>query len=461
MTRVSARASTIASIASPAGAARRGILRVSGPLAAELVRRSLSGERPVFDPRERRGLHAGDFHDGGGRQPVRVLWMRAPASYTREDVTEFHLCGAEPLLARALERLLALGARPAEPGEFTRRAFLNGRLDLSQAEGVLALVEAANEEERAAAARLLAGGLEQRTRDLADRLLELSALCEASLDFDEADTGHVSAGELREGLLAVRSGLEETLSWETRRLPPPSLPRVVLVGAPNAGKSSLWNALTGGTALVSALPGTTRDALAAPWDPGSLACVLSDGPGAHAEDDGQGRKAQELFAREREGASLELWVVDATRPRAALAQEARELGGKERVLAWNQVDRPDARREPWPECLGAVQGWTAVSARSGAGLAALGLTVARALGADDRGPGPGGLARELGARHRSALLETRVHVDRALALLGARRALDLAADALRAALESLGTLSGRTTSEDVLDRIFARFCLGK
>src|SRR6185503_3623653 len=296
---MSAAPGTIAAIATPPGPARRGIVRLSGPRAAELVRATLRDEAPRFDPALPRLLARGRFDDGRGLQPVLLLWMRAPRSFTREDVAELHLPGAEPLLACALRRLLELGARAARPGEFTRRAFLNGRLDLSRAEGVLALTEAGNEAERAAAALLLDGGLDQRAAALRERLLDL---CEASLDFDESETGHVPHAELVELLEEAGAAVSEALAWETRRAAPSTRARVLLVGAPNAGKSSLWNALTGGRALVSPEAGTTRDALVGEWRLPSLTCELIDGPGLEPLERAASApeaRAQVLFARVR------------------------------------------------------------------------------------------------------------------------------------------------------------------
>jgi tRNA modification GTPase len=169
---------TIAAIASPPGGALRGILRLSGPASAALARAVLASSPRL--PATRTALRD-RFDDGAGTQPVLALWMPGPRSYTREDVLELHLPGAEPLLGRALGRLLELGATPAQPGEFTRRAFLNGRLDLTRAEAVLELVEATNDAERRAATRLLAGGLAERVAALRDALDDVRALAEASL----------------------------------------------------------------------------------------------------------------------------------------------------------------------------------------------------------------------------------------------------------------------------------------
>ena len=190
--------STIAAVATAPGSGARGVLRVSGPEAADLVRRTVrdAAGRPLAALE--RGAFAGRFDDGRGTQPALVLWMPGPGSYTREDVAEFHLVGSPPLLDAALRRLLELGARLAEPGEFTRRAFEHGRLDLSRAEGVLALVEAENLHQAQAATELLFGGLAERIDALRDTLEEVRALCEASLDFDETDTGHVAEEHLLE-----------------------------------------------------------------------------------------------------------------------------------------------------------------------------------------------------------------------------------------------------------------------
>jgi tRNA modification GTPase len=443
---------TIAAIATPAGPARRGIVRVSGPEAGALVRATVQGESPRFEPERARLLAHGRFDDGRGLQPVMLLWMRGPRSFTREDVAEFHLPGAEPLLACALGRLLALGARGALPGEFTRRAFLNGRLDLSRAEGVLALTEAGNEAARAAAALLLDGGLDERTAGLRERVLGLLTLCEASLDFDESETGHVPRAELAQDLAAAEAAVAEALAWEVRRAAPSALARVLLLGAPNAGKSSLWNALTRGRALVSPEAGTTRDALVGEWPletPNRARCLLVDGPGLepHARP-GPDLVAQRLFERVRRQADLVLWVVDAARPALEPVPEGA------RLLVWNKVDLPGAHALPdrIPAGLPAVP----VSAVSGAGLAELGRAVERLLSGAERGA-----TRMLFERHREALVRARAELSEAAGLFAAGAPLDLLAEALRGSLAALDELSGRTLPEEVLDMIFARFCLGK
>ena len=265
---------TIAAIASPAGPARRGLIRLSGPDTRAILEASVS----VAVPPERAALR-GRFDDGTGEQPLLLFWMPGPTSYTREDVAELHLPGNPRLLDRALERVLALGARPALHGEFSRRAFLGGRIDLTRAEGILELVAASNESERRAATGLLAGGLERRILDLREALDDARALVEASLDFDSSETGHVPEEELGRRLDEIGERLREALRWEVRRQAPSALPRALLHGAPNAGKSSLFNALVGGGAIVSDLEGTTRDTLSGLWSLPGGACLLLDAPG--------------------------------------------------------------------------------------------------------------------------------------------------------------------------------------
>ena len=303
---------TIAAIASPPGAGRRAVIRISGGEASAILGGLWAGDPP---PLARRACFEGRVHDGRGEQPALILWMPGPHSLTREDVAELHVVGAPPLVAALFDRVLALGAVPAGPGEFTRRAFLAGRIDLLRAEGVLSLVEAENESERRAATALLFGGLSDRIEALRGRLADARALAEASLDFDEADTGHVPDDELRELTRAAHAGLLDALSWEERRGASSGEPRIVLCGAPNAGKSLLYNALTGADAIVSDVPGTTRDVLGAPWTLGGTPCRLVDTAGLEPLDGpsavhGARASAQVVAGDQRDAADL---VYNATR----------------------------------------------------------------------------------------------------------------------------------------------------
>ena len=460
--------STIAAISSPPGPGLRGVIRISGPAAQSVVASVLAGEAEL----ESRTAFSARFHDGGGEQPCLVLWMPGPASYTREDVAEFHLPGAPPLLKAALERLLEAGCVAAAPGEFTRRAFLNGRLDLTQAEGVLELVEATNDAERRAALALVEGGLASRIDELRDGLEDLRALTEASLDFDETDTGHVPLDELQRRVAEIEHSLEQALAWEVRRQGPSALPRIALVGAPNAGKSALFNALVPeGRALVSDVRGSTRDGASGLWCVLGVDCLLLDAPGVDDAASGADQTAQKLAAHER--ATADLWLlVESSEGGGRLSPgeemiETEPLGEPrpQGLVVWSQIDRADAAVAPG----GAVP----VSALERRGLQELEAAVSSLLGfgdspggegdvgrAGDRAAG-GSLTRELSARHRQSLLDATEAVRRGRGMLEQAAPLDLVAEALRVATDSLDGIGGRTTPEDLLDRIFARFCLGK
>ncbi|MCY2960670.1 MAG: 50S ribosome-binding GTPase [Planctomycetota bacterium] len=483
-------ATTIAAIASPPGPGARGIVRLSGPGTRAIVRRMVrasdrasAGESTRAVDRDStdappelvaRALVEGRLDDGRGTQPVLVLWMPGPRSYTGEDVAELHVPGSPPLLAAVLERVLALGAVPARPGEFTRRAFENGRIDLTRAEGVAELVAARNDAEARAAGALLLGGLGTRLGALRDALEDLRALCEASLDFDEADTGHVATAELAEGARTILARLDEALGFERARTRASGAPRVVLCGAPNAGKSALFNALAGaGAAIVSDLAGTTRDTLEVGIELDGRAARLLDTPGLDLEAAGVDRAAQTVAREYLASADVALWVVDAAAergdsgvergdPRMALglvAERARIPAGIPVVLAWNKVDLPRTQAAPESGVLG-VAAVALVSAARGTGLEALRSSLAAALEGEAAGE-TGALGRDVARRHVRGLEAARAELEFARDGLADRQPLDLVAEHLRRATLGLDEIRGVTTPEDLLDRIFARFCLGK
>ncbi|HTF89531.1 MAG TPA: GTPase [Planctomycetota bacterium] len=468
-------AATIAAISSPPGAGRRALIRISGPRAGEITRSCCTIAGAPIALAER-GAARARLDDGIGEQPVLVLWMPGPLSFTGEDVAEWHVCGAPDLARAALERALDLGAELAAPGEFTRRAFENGRVDLARAEGVLALVAARNEDERRAASALLLGGLSRRILGLREQLVDLRALCEASLDFDERETGGIPREELAALTQGARTALEEALAWEVAREAPSGLPRAVLVGLPNAGKSSLFNRLTQASALVSELAGTTRDALHRPWSTPGAAIELWDAAGTGIELSSEGIRdaADELDWRARErarelarAADLWLWVVDASLGPRDLGLEFQALAAGQNppptLLVLHKQDAIPAAEsqalvaEASSALSGRIQACVAASSRTGLGLAELEREAGRLLASTTAA----GEIRELSARHRAALQAARSWVIEAQGLFSASAALDLAAHALRRATDELDQIEGRTTPEDLLDRIFGRFCLGK
>lgn len=472
---------TIAALATAPGPARRGVLRLSGAGAGAIVRSLLRAPDGRALPPPKRAACRAELLDGGGAQPAGLLWMPGPASYTGEDVAELHLCGSPPLLRAALAAVLRAGARLARPGEFTRRALLSGKLDFAAVEGVLALIEAESEDERRAASALLWGGLRQATRGLRDALADARALCEAALDFSDGDAAAVPPGEIESLIERAHALALELRAAERARAPQGGLPRIVLAGQPNAGKSALFNALLARgaqteralpAALVSPRAGTTRDALERTWRAAFGACRLIDTPGLEAAREELERAAQARAAHEHASADLLVLVLDAAREdEAALGREALELPrASALLLAWNKLDLPRARELHARRAgalgralLAAGQGALrelGLSAHSGAGLADFERAAGEllALAGPRRAAAP---ARELELRHAGASESAFEALERARAASQAGLPLELVAEELRCASEALDAIDGHTGPEDLLDRIFARFCLGK
>lgn len=450
---------TICAVASAPGAGERAVLRASGDLSAEAVRKLCRDDedRP-FVPAER-GLYEVQVDDGVGRQPALLVWMPGPASYTREDVAEWHLVGNPALVQAVLRRLGELGLEPAGPGEFTRRAFENGRLDLTRAEGVLALVEARNREELRAAGALLTGGLGGRIAALREVLENLRALTEGSLDFDQQDTGHVPLEQITHALEKARVDLLEAQGWENRRAPSSGLARVVLAGLPNVGKSALFNRLTlegeEHRAIENEQAGTTRDAKVGRVAlPGGQQVLLVDTAGLAPGSGEVEVKSQERRRLEWEGADLLLELVDAAQhpgsPRGPGTQT-------EHLVVYSKGDVQSSHEIPDQHLL--------ISSHTGLGLEQLLVQIETRLGyATQAGQGSAahsGLERQLSMRHRQALSEALDELNQSRSLLSDGAGLDLVAEALRGASQALDRITGQTTPEDLLDRIFARFCLGK
>jgi len=471
---------TIACVSSPPGGGARAVLRLSGPDAGRLIAERFTAVDGAAPEVPVRGVYRGRFEDGGGSVPCLWFWMPGPASFTREDVSELHIPGSPPLVEAALLCLLQAGARLAEPGEFTRRAFENGRIDLTRAEGVLGMIEAADVAATRSAAALLFGGLSERVEALRSGLDSLRALTEASLDFDSTETGHVDTTALVERADQLALELGEALAWESRRRSSHGRPRIVLAGRPNAGKSSLFNALTqavaadaaGHAALVSDFAGSTRDGKAALWLVAGVELELFDAPGfefgARGENDPSAR-AQILAERARRGADVILWTVPVSNSGGADADaDADAVAADFKLLPTDAVVLPIATKSDlgglaqFPPGLPAALSVSAVAAPDAA-RTILETHVARALGLTEA-PAvevAASLGRELSARHRAALALGLEALGEARSGLETGLPLDLVAETLRAATDELDGISGKTTPEDLLDRIFSGFCLGK
>ena len=428
---------TIVAVASALGPGRRGVVRIAGPLAHAIVDARFAG---------------GFYTTKLGAAPARVLRFRAPRSYTGDDVAEVHTVSAPPLLDAIVNEAIAAGARAAGPGELTRRAFLAGRIDLSAAEAVMALIRAGGEGERRAALRQLRGDLARRVDALLDGVLDLRAHLEALLDFpdDEVDAFPPDADRRLRALGHDVGALARLAAGELEHVGPAP---VVIAGLPSVGKSSLFNRLVGrDEALVSEEAGTTRDVLETRVRIDGVGVRLIDTAGAAAARDAIERAAQAQASRERATAALVLLVDDATDPRPAETEALAAAAGAVPVLrVRTKIDRV-APGSPLPSDV------TAVSSATGEGLDALRRRLGAALRRDaDRSDAP----LRLNARHRAAAGEARRALLRARRLLRADATPDLVALELRAAQDELGAITGRTYDEALLDRIFGSFCIGK
>ncbi len=436
---------TIAAIASPPGPAARGVIRVSGPIAFAAAA-ALIGDEVA----RARAARACLLRVVG--QPVDglLLLMPGPGSYTGEDTVELHLPGSPLLLELVLGDLRAHGVRDATPGEFTRRAFLNGRLSLSQAEAVAALIGADGEAARRFAADVLRGGLRETVAAVRSDLENALAALEAGLDFTSDETGSTTPDQWLPALARARARLDELRAQVPATV---SGGELLLLGAANAGKSSLCNALAGReVALVDAVAGTTRDVIAVHLEGGA---VLLDTPGDL--DAAPARDVAALALRDRlaHRAGAALLVVDAEAPRAPATLALPPAGTVFTKCELVDVPSTSEGRAAWLAARG-LQALPAphffVSSHTGEGLPALRARIDTFRGSGPR-PGMGRLA--------AALAECAGACARAAAGAAAGVGDELIAAELTDALRALEAIDGRSTPEDRLDLIFGAFCLGK
>jgi tRNA modification GTPase len=441
---------TIVAVATPPGRGGVAVVRLSGRSARDIAAAVLESLPP---PRQA-SLRL--LRDAAGRRIDRalVLPFPGPGSFTGEDVVEFHLHGS-PVVASALVRtLVEFGAREAGPGEFSRRAFLNGRMDLAQAEAVADLIESTSEQAARAAMRSLDGAFSSTVHALSEALTDLRVRVEAAMDFPEEEIDFLSDPDLAARIDAVLEAFEAVAGQARQgRLLGDGM-TVVIAGVPNAGKSSLLNRLAGyDAAIVTPVPGTTRDMLREDIDIDGMPLHVVDTAGLreHADDvEREGiRRAKEAMQR----ADRLLVVVDATTgempPMEALP------AGVPVTIVRNKLDltaEPAGLGED-----GHGRPVVRVSAITGAGLAALRDHLKDCVGFTGEGAGTFSARR----RHLDALARARRHAAEAKTQLAEFRAGELAAEELRLAQGALGEITGEVTSEDLLGRIFASFCIGK
>lgn len=471
---------TIAAICTGAGGAV-GIIRISGPRALDAVRAVWRGRRmpgPEF-PRVLLYGHIVSGDETGAGEPSLAVYMPGPHSFTGEDVAEIHCHGGSFAARRALRLVLQAGARLAQNGEFTRRAFLNGKLDLTQAEGVLDLINAGSERAGLLAERRLNGAVGSVVRELRTEIVRLLSECESRLDFSEEDLDWMPPDALRGRIGALREQAGKlALTARAGALIRDGV-SLVIAGPPNAGKSSLLNRMLGyDRAIVTPIPGTTRDTLEESVSVGGISFRVTDTAGLRetgeadpVEAMGMARSQQSLGT-----ADIVLWLLDASAMSEsfpvqfeAMARAKSAVRGKF-IPCWNKMD--GARMAPGeldrmftpakPEDGGALEEqfvFEHISAQTGDGLDALFRRLEKTAW-DGLPPAAQSGDAVVSERHAALLEQAAVRLDAACECVRAE-SWELAGSSLRTAAELIGCITGETATPDVLDEIFSRFCIGK
>ena len=477
---------TICAIATPVGEGGIGIVRISGAHAVEIAAH-------VVRPRNPQPLHQLESHclylsdvlyptsplpqgEGQGEGPSQgegqtsaidealVVIMRKPRSYTGEDVVEIQTHGGAWILQATCHGLIRHGARMAQPGEFTKRAFLNGRLDLTQAEAVLDTIQATTSRSLQAAQSLLRGALSKEVDALRERLIRVLAHMEAGMDFAEEDITFIQAAEVQQALTDTQRAVEQLIaSYEEGRLIREGI-KVAIIGRPNVGKSSLLNALLKlDRAIVSDQPGTTRDVIDESMNVRGIPLRLLDTAGLRQTQDsieGKGiRRTEDAIAE----ADALLLVMDGAE---GVTDEDRAVfetyGSRRHLLVMNKMDLPESKAfSPLPlaEGKGEGPGFVKVSAKTGEGLEDLTTVIQSVCLKEGLEATPSVLVTRL--RHKASLEQAHRSIEEAMRSLERKESGECVALDIRAALDALGEITGAVSTEDILDRIFQDFCIGK
>ena len=454
---------TIAAISTPVGQGGIGIVRISGPRSLEIAETIFRPWKaaPLADKRSGSLLYGHIINpaDNTNVDEVLLAIMRAPNSYTKEDVVEINCHGGMISVKRALETVLAQGARLADPGEFTKRAFLNGRINLTQAEAVFDVITAKTEESMKLALEQLQGGLSEKLADIRKKLVDISASAEAYIDFPEDDIETKTSLQIRVRLAEIKEEVEGlSATFQEARFFRDGL-AVAIVGRPNVGKSSLLNLLLKkDRAIVTELPGTTRDLIEDYLNINGLPIRIMDTAGI--------RNSEELVEKEGIRRSLDainkadfiIALLDGSAPLEEDDLQLMELiRGKNSVIVINKSDLPaNISLEDISE---KGREFLSISALSGEGVEELKSAIFHSNLRNWTEEREGVVVTNI--RHKTALDKTSSSLGRALGLFLADEPLEFFSIELRDALDSLGEITGTVTTEDILDKIFSTFCIGK
>ena len=453
---------TIAAVATPRGIGGIAVIRVSGPDAMHSVG-SIFRSSAFDEAKGHRIYHGWIVDDGEPVDEVLVSCFQAPNSYTGEQVVEISTHGSPFLCQRILNLLIEKGCRTAEPGEFTQRAFLNGKMDLSQAEAVADLIHAQTEASRRVAAYQLEGRLSEKINQMRSMLIESCGLLELELDFAEEGLEFTPKSELASRLEVMKKSMTDLLSSFRRGRICREGIRTVILGEPNVGKSSLLNCLLEKErAIVSEIPGTTRDTLEEMIDIEGILFVVTDTAGLRKSRHPVEKEGVKRSFKALDQADVILWVVDATHPWNARRNTIwKEIASRHTpcICAVNKCDiEPNFNHQPLQDCLPGLE-IIPISARTEKGLDRL-IQTLLSTATTGRLPEEGDILITR-IRHARALERALEHLENASRSLNENMSQEFIALDLRGSLDALGLITGQTTSDDILNKLFSEFCIGK
>jgi tRNA modification GTPase len=454
---------TIAAISTPVGQGGIGVVRISGPRSLEIADRIFRPKKSALPSAARSGSlvygHIINPADNTIMDEVLLSVMRSPRSYTKEDVVEINCHGGLISVKRTLETILAQGARISDPGEFTKRAFLNGRINLTQAEAVFDVISSKTEESMRIAVEQLQGGLSEKLGALKNTLLEIAAFAEACIDFPEDEIEIQTFMQIRDRMSAIKKDIDRLSdTFREARFFRDGL-SVAIVGRPNVGKSSLLNLLLKKEkAIVTEFPGTTRDLIEDYLNINGLPVRITDTAGIRNSQEPVEKEGIRRSLNAIQNADFIIALLDGSEPLREDDLQLMELiRGKKALIVINKSDLPG--KISLETIRGEGRDHLFISALSGEGIEVLKSAIFDANLRNWTEEREGVVVTNL--RHKTALDKTSSTLQRAIALLSADQPLELFSIELRDALDSLGEITGMVTTEDILEKIFSTFCIGK